>query len=373
MIIYCKLCLTPNSRPRIIFTKNICNACLNARNKRKINWKKRKNEFLKIINKIKKKSKDQNKDYDCVVPWSGGKDSSYIAYRLKFEFGLNPLLVTFSPLILNEIGEHNRQALIKKGFDSIFFRPNEKVSQELARRFFIERGNPKVAWDAGINSVPIQIAIKYKIPYVFYAEHGESEYGGLVLNKESTKIRNFEEVIEHQIGDFPENWISESINKKDLAPYIYPSEKILNDNKITAFYFSYFFKWSMFENYNYIKKKVKDFKTLKKSRSDGTFTNFDSLDDKIDNVYYFMQYIKFGFGRATRDSSRMIQNSQLSRPEGLKLVRKYDDEFPKLYLNDSLKFLKLSKEDFFKLVNKHRNKEIWLSKNGKYKLRYPPY
>ena len=220
MIIYCKLCLTPNSRPRIIFTENVCNACINSKNKRKINWKKRKNEFLKIVNKIKQKNKDQNKDYDCVVPWSGGKDSSYIAYRLKFEFGLNPLLVTFSPLILNEIGEHNRQTLIKKGFDSIFFRPNEKVSQELARRFFIERGNPKVAWDAGINSIPIQIAIKYKIPYVFYAEHGESEYGGLVLSKESTKIRNFEEVIEHQIGDFPENWVSENINKKDLTPYI---------------------------------------------------------------------------------------------------------------------------------------------------------
>jgi len=372
MINYCKLCLTPTSRPRIIFTNNICNACINAKKKSKVNWNNRKKEFLEIIKKIKKKSNEFNQEYDCIVPWSGGKDSSYIAHRLKFEFGLNPLLVTFSPLIINQIGEHNRQALIRKGFDSIFFRPNEKVSKELAKRFFIERGNPKVAWDAGINSVPIQIAINYKIPYVFYAEHGESEYGGLVLHKNSNKIRDFEEVIEHQIGDHPENWISENISKKDIKPYIYPSQNEIKENKITSFYFSYFFKWSMYENFNYIKKKVKEFKTLNKPRSDGTFTNFDSLDDKIDNIYYYMQYIKFGFGRATRDSSRMIQNNQMKRSKALKLVKQYDHEFPKLYFKDSLKFLDLSKENFIKLVDRHRNKEIWQIKNKKYKLKYPP-
>ena len=109
----------------------------------------------------------RNSFYDCVVPWSGGKDSTSIALKLKFEFGLNPLLVTFSPLLINECGRLNRIELSKMGFDSIFLKPNQLVSQKLAKRFFIERGNPKVAWDAGVNAGPIQVAINYNIPTVF--------------------------------------------------------------------------------------------------------------------------------------------------------------------------------------------------------------
>ena len=157
----------PNSRPRIVFNSDgVCNACINGEEKIQINWDDRKKKFLELIKKIKK-LKNTNQMYDCVVPWSGGKDSSAIAYKLKFEFGLNPLLVTFSPLIINEVGAYNREILLEKGFDSIFVRPNQNVARKLAKRFFIERGNPKVAWDAGINSVPIKIAIKFKIPHIF--------------------------------------------------------------------------------------------------------------------------------------------------------------------------------------------------------------
>ena len=117
------------------------------------------------------------------MPWSGGKDSSTIAYRLKFEFGMNPLLVTFSPLILNDVGIANRETMLRVGFDHVFVRPDQRVSRHLARRFFVERGNLKVAWDAGVNAVPVKVALAHRIPLVFYAEHGESEYGGRVLSE----------------------------------------------------------------------------------------------------------------------------------------------------------------------------------------------
>ncbi len=255
MIIFCKRCVMPSSRPRIVFNEQgVCNACLNGDEKNKINWSERKEEFSLLISKIKN-LKNKNNLYDCVVPWSGGKDSSSIAYKLKFEHGLNPLLVTFSPLIINDIGVYNREALLQKGFDSILIRPNQDVAKKLAKRFFIERGNPKVAWDAGINSVPVRVAINYKIPVVFYAEHGESEYGGLVLDKESKKKRDEREVIEHLIGDFPENWSNEDIGTKDLAAYLYPNERDFSEFKVDSYYFSHFFRWSMLDNYEYIKKK----------------------------------------------------------------------------------------------------------------------
>jgi N-acetyl sugar amidotransferase len=362
MISFCKTCLMPDSRPRIVFdNKGICNACLYSKKKKEIEWNSRKNEFLELINKIKNDSKKYNSHYDCVVPWSGGKDSTSIALKLKFEYGLNPLLVTFSPLLVNECGSFNREELLKMGFDSIFLRPNQKVSKKLAKRFFIERGNPKVAWDAGINTGPVKVALNYNISTIFYAEHGESEYGGLVLDKESEKKRNLREVIEHQVGDFPENWTSNEIDIKDLSPYIYPSKEELSKKNSTAYYFGYFFKWSMLENYEYVKEKMPKFKTNPNGRTQGTFTDFDSLDDKIDGLYYYMQYIKFGFGRATRDSCRMIQNNQMTREKGIELARKYDAEFPEKNFDEVLEYLEIDKKKFEEIVNKHRNSEIWKS------------
>ena len=370
MINFCKRCTMPDSRPRIVFNSDgVCNACLHSDEKKKINWNIRKEEFLQLIKEIKEFEKITRSKYSCIVPWSGGKDSTSIALKLKLEYNLNPLLVTFSPLIENECGVFNRKELSKMGFDSVMIKPNQKISKELAKRFFIERGNPKVAWDAGVNSAPLTIALNYKIPFVFYAEHGESEYGGLVLDDESQKKRDIREVIEHQIGDYPENWISETITEKDLAPYIYPNETELKNLNITAFYFSYFFRWSMLENYNYVKKVMPNFKTHPNKRTQGTFTDFDSLDDKIDCLYYYMQYIKFGFGRATRDSCRMIQNDQMSRDEAVKLARKYDSEFPEDDFEEVLDFLDLNQEDFYKIVDKHRNAEIWeTSINNKWRL-----
>lgn len=369
MIEFCKTCVTPSSRPRIVFNKSgICNACINAKEKKKINWKKREVEFEELIIKIKNFSKKNKNDYDCIVPWSGGKDSSSIALKLKLNYKLNPLLVTFSPLIINEVGQYNREVLLKNGFDSVFFRPNQMISKKLSKRFFVERGNPKVGWDAGVNAIPVKLAINYNIPYIFYAEHGESEYGGLVLKEESKKIRDVEEVMEHQIGDFPENWENKDIKKKDLYPYIYPDEKVLKKRQIKAMYFSYYFKWSMIDNYEYVKQVLPDFKENAFGRTIGTFTNFDSLDDKIDDLYYYMQFIKFGFGRAIRDTSRFIQNQRLTREEAIKLVRKYDGEFPSRNLKEVLDYLDLSELDLQEVINKHRNPEIWKQKGNSWEL-----
>ena len=211
----------PSSRPRISFdTQSICNACRYQEKKAKIDWSIREKEFLEICNKFR--SKDGN--YDCIVPWSGGKDSSSIAYKLKYDFKMNPLLVTFSPLIPTDIGILNRELLIKKGFDNVFLRPNQNISRYLAKRFFIERGNPKVHWDAGINALPLNVAVEKNIKLIFYAEHGESEYGGKVIKKDSDKVRDLEEVLENQIGDDPINWIDDKVNLNDLSPYKYPDE-----------------------------------------------------------------------------------------------------------------------------------------------------
>jgi len=292
-----------------------------------------------------------------------------IAHKLKFEFGLNPLLVTFSPLMPDETAMHNREEMLKLGFDHLMVRANQWVSRRLSKRFFLERGDPKIHWNAGVNSVPLQVAVKYNIPLVIYAEHGESEYGGRVLSEEHLKTRDFTEVLEHQIGDFPLNWMDDKIQEKDLAPYLYPDLGDIEKQDVKAIYFGYFFRWSMLDNWNYLKDKI-NFMTAQNGRTDGTFTNFDSLDDKIDNLYYHMQFVKFGFGRAVRDACRMIQNGQMTREEGLELVRKYDDEFPKTYHDEHLDYLSLSEDEFRKNIDKHRDPKIWENAGNLWKLRH---
>ena len=365
---YCKRCLMPDSRPRIVFNaEGVCNACLHAESKQtQIDWEARQKEFRAILDQ----HRSDGRAWDCVVPWSGGKDSSSIAYKLKYDYGMNPLLVTFSPILPNEVGNENREALLRAGFDHFFIRPNQKVHRSLARRFFIERGNPKVAWDAGVNVAPVSVALQYGIKLIFYAEHGETEYGGKVLHEDSGKRRDFTEVIEHQIGDDPMNWVSDEVSEKDLVPYVYPPAQALAQAGITAYYFSYFNKWSMFENYQYIKERI-PFGTARGGRTSGTFTDFDSLDDKFDPLYYYMQYIKFGFGRCVRDASRFIQNNHMTREEGLEACRKYDHEFPLQDLDQVLEYLGMSMEEFTQTVDKHRNSEIWERHDGGWRLRFP--
>ena len=364
---YCARCVTPSSRPRVAFDDlGICNACYHSEQKPDINWDERKTEFLKILDQ----NRSDSASWDCVVPWSGGKDSSSIAWKLKFEYGMNPLLVTFSPMLRTEVGDHNREEILKAGFDNIFFRPNQNIHRKLARRFFIERGNPKVAWDAGVNTLPVKVAIANDIKLIFYAEHGETEYGGKVLNEESQRIRDFTEVIEHQIGDDPSNWISDEIRESDLLPYIYPSTDTIRNSGVKALYFSYFHRWSMFDNYKFIKEKI-DFHENPQGRTCGTFTKFDSLDDKFDDLYYYMQYIKFGFGRCIRDCSRFIQNQHMTRADALSICHRYDGEFPDFFLGEVLDYLNLTQDTFTKIVDQHRNPEIWDLKGDRWSLRYP--
>ncbi len=379
MIRHCKSCLMPSSRPRVVFTDGECNACVYAREKREIDWDARKAEFLDTIEKHRGRSA-----YDCVVPFSGGKDSATVAWRLR-EFGLRPLLVCYGQLLWTDIGRRNLHKVADLGFDILYWRTDQRVSRALARRFFIERGHPKQHYDAAVNAVPVLTAKAFDIPLIFYAEHGETEYGGLVLSEESRRVRSLVEVLEHQVGDDARNWAVGDISERDLFPYIYPPDV----SGLTAYYFSYFFKWDIYENAKFA-REVMGFEQAQSftrnwvgeasrslgegwwGKSDGSFEGYDSIDDKIDDLDFYMMHIKFGFGRATRQASRLIQNGHLTREQGLELVRLYDGEFPETYLGDVLEYLSMDRDELMRTVDLHRNPEIWKKEGAEWKLRHPP-
>ncbi len=365
----------PSTRPRMTMTDGVCNACLNALAKKEVNWLYRATEFAHIAEDMRD---EQSGPYHCVVPFSGGKDSAAIALKLKKEYGLNPLLVCYGQLLWTDVGRHNFERVRQHGFDIVNFMPNGRVQRDLARQFFIERGHPKQHYDAGVNATPLRVAQAFGIKTVWYAEHGESEYGGHVRNQEATRTRDLDEVLENQIGDDPRNWAQDGIPLRDLAPYIMP------DTDITAYYWSYFHKWDTYENYTYcrdelgfvgephvvLKTEVPEIADL--TRSCGTFVGWDSIDDMIDDLDFFMMHIKFGFGRATRQACRLIQNGHITRTEGLKWARMYDGELPKRYMPQILEYLRMDLEEFTKIVDQHRNPEIWLQDGDSWLLRNPP-
>ena len=364
---YCKGCFMPSSRPRISIDENgYCNGCVYNRNRQSnIDWDQRKLDLKKIISESK--TGFTNVTYDCVIGWSGGKDSSAVALGLKNELGLNPLLVTFSPLIPTVEGEFNRRALQEHGFDSILISPNIKISKYLSNRFFTERGDPKVHWNAGINAATINIATALNIPIIFYAEHGESEYGGRVLSEENTKKRTFEEILENQIGDDPINWVDDNIDLKSLDPYLINKNRIAN---LQILYFAYYFPWDIVKNLEVVEKNVKFQRNLR-GRTYGTFTDFDSLDDTIDDLYYYMQYIKFGFGRCLRDCARQIQRDRISRSDAFELISMYDGEFPEASIGATLDFLEIDRNNLEKTIDTHRRSDLWEKSVAGWRLRYP--
>lgn len=366
-IIYCKGCFMPSTRPRIsIADDGYCNGCTYNTNKREnIDWDTRKKELKHILDKSK--DKYSNKVYDCVIGWSGGKDSSAVALMLKKELGLNPLLVTFAPLIPTVEGEFNRRSLQVHGFDSILISPSLKISRYLSRRFLEERGDPKIHWNAGINAATINIADALRIPIVFYSEHGESEYGGRIINEKSIKERTIEEILENQIGDDPINWVDNFVGINDLDPYLIDGERI---SKIKILYYAHYFPWDIVKNLEIVEKEI-SFSRNKRGRTYGTFTDFDSLDDVMDDLYYYMQYIKFGFGRCLRDCARQIQRDRMSKKEAYELISKFDGEYPETSIPVIADFLEIEETRLTEVINLHRRKDIWNLENSEWKLRFP--
>ncbi len=363
--IYCKKCYTPNSRPRIKFDKSgICNACEFHQNRDKnVNFDIRKKELENLCNKYR----SNNGNHDCIVPWSGGKDSSAIAHKLKFEYNMNPLLVTFSPIIGSIVGLKNRENFRSLGFDNIFIAPDIKTSKYLSKRFFIERGDPKIHWTAGMKASPIKTAIEKNIKLIFYAENGECFYGGNVLHKDAEKKAHLEDIIENKIGDHPLNWVDENITVNDLNPYILPEENDIKKSGVEIYYFAYFEKWNVEENFKYISSKM-NFLCHENGRSPGTFTNYDSLDDHVDQVYYYLQLLKFGFGRATRDASRLIQQSKKNYTNIKREIKKFDREIPTADILKFCEFVSLSLDEFNNFCDKHRDKDLWKFSGNDWKL-----
>lgn len=363
---FCKRCTISNQRPRITFDENgVCSACNFSDFKRSLNWEDRGRELAGLLDRHRR----TDGYYDVIVPCSGGKDGSYVAHQLKYEYNMNPLCVTWSPNISTDIGRQNLQAFIDSGFNHIQATPSGIVNRKLVHLAFHQIGDPFLPFIYGQQNFPMQIAVRYGVPLIFYGENGEVEYGGDMKNA----YRPTREVVDHDKHYFSglplEFWQEYGLTSADLAPYQAPEFDVIKNNKTEIHFWSYYKFWDPQENFYYAREHMNF--AANPERSEGTYSKYASLDDKLDGFHYYLMFIKFGIGRCTSDAAHEIRDGKITRDEGIALIKRYDGEFPRKYLQDLMGYCDISEDQVWEWVNSWRANHIWEMSGNDWKLRSP--
>ena len=384
---FCKSCVISNQRPastvefkHTISSKKttmnldddgLCDACKMAKEKESIDWKEREDQLLQLLDKHRRK----DGYYDCLVPGSGGKDSAYQAHILKYKYGMNPLTVTWPPILYTDYGYKNFKNWIDVGgFDNISFNRNGKVMKLLTKLSIENLYHPFQTFILGQKNIGPKLAAKYDIPLVFYGEN-EAEYGNPIADN-MTSLRNktyhsFKNMEDIYLGGVSIKELKEKYNleNKDFMSFMPPTEDEINNKNIDVRYLGYYLKWTPQEVYYYAVENT-GFKA-RPFRTQGTYSKYNSIDDKIDDLHYYTTFIKFGIGRATYDASQEIRNKHVTREEGVALVKRFDGEFPDKYFNEIMDYLDIN-PDYFKneLADKFRSPHLWVKIDGKWKLRH---
>jgi len=364
---FCKLCTVSNQRPRITFDdEGVCSACRYGVYKRtKVDWAERERELRDLCDRFRR----TDGGFDVIVPCSGGKDGSFVAHQLKYHYGMNPLCVTWAPLLPTEIGRRNLDAFVQTGFDHVLGTPNPKTTRRLTQLSFAHMGDPFQPFIYGQANFPMHMAVKYGVQLIMYGENGEVEYGGDMKNA----FKPTRDITDHDKHYFsglpPEFWAEHGMSLADMKPFGAPPYAQIMDNKTEIHFFGHYKFWDPQENFYYCVENTGF--TPNTERSEGTYSKYASLDDRIDGYHYYLAYIKFGIGRTTSDTAHEIRDNKITRDEGVALVRRYDAEFPQRYFREFLDYCEITEEDFHAVIDSWRADHIWKREDGHWRLRHP--
>jgi N-acetyl sugar amidotransferase len=382
---FCKLCVISNQRPSsaVEFTHRlsdkkktigfdddgVCDACrFNVQKQTLIDWDQRENDLETLLEKHRGKM-----GYNVVVPGSGGKDSAFTSHILKYKYGMNPLTVTWAPHLYTQVGWENFQNWIHVGgLDNLLFTPNGKLHRFLTRQAFLNLLHPFQPFIVGQRLIGPLIAKKFGIDLVMYGEN-QAEYGNSIdENKDPKMDKGFfttEDPTSVVLGGLP---IKEIINQTDFSindftPYLPIDAETKSNKALEVHYLGYYLKWDPQECYYYAVENT-GFNS-NDQRTEGSYSKYSSIDDKIDPFHYFTTLIKFGLGRASYDAAQEIRNQNITRDEGVELVNKLDTEFPNRYFKEFLDYISISEVEFFSTIDKFRPEHLWENRNGVWILR----
>ena len=284
---------------------------------------------------------------------------------------MNPLCVTWSPLIPTDIGKTNLHNFIQSGFSHVLGTPNPKVTRKLTKLSFIHLGDPFQPFIYGQTNYPLRIAYQNNIKLIFYGENGEVEYGG-DMKSALSPTRN---IIDHNEMYFskipPEKWVEFGLDESVIEEFKSPPVKSIIESDIQIHFFGYYKFWDPQENFYYCCENT-GFQ-VNPERTEGTYSKYASLDDKLDGFHYYLAFIKFGIGRTTSDTAHEIRDKKITREEGISLVKKYDGEFPNKHFKEFIDYMDIDYETFHSVIDSWRSEHIWTKKSNSWELKNAIY
>lgn len=401
-VMFCKHCVISNQRPNssveyshtkdsikktINFDdESVCDACKLAVEKQKtINWADREDRLRKLCDRHRKR----DGSYDCIVPGSGGKDSFFASHILKHKFGMHPLTVTWAPHIYTEWGWRNFQSWIGAGFDNFLCTPNGRIHRLLTRLAVENLFHPFQPFILGQKSLAPKMALLHRIPLVFYGEN-EAEYGNPIADTQSARrdwsYFSAEDSSQLFLGGTAVSDLQNyfGVDKNDLQPYMPANPEDLQKENIEVHYLGYYIKWHPQSCYYYAAEHG-GFQAAPE-RTPGTYSKYNSIDDRIDDFHYYTTFVKFGIGRATYDAAQEVRSGDITREEAVSLVQRFDGEFPERFAEQIFQYLSVPKSEFPEahkmfeqpimdrayfdnLADSFRSPHLWQLENAKWKLR----
>jgi len=358
----------PDTKPGLVLdNKGICQACRNYERRKNIDWTARYRELEKLSEKYRR----NDGYYDCIIAVSGGKDSHFQAYIMRERLGMNPLLVAAGdPFTKTDAGQHNLRNMGEAfGCDLITLHLSPSLVRRMVRIAFEEFGSPTWPIDRAIYVYPIRMAINMDIPLIVYGENVSYEYGG-VQEKETYSAK---EQINNDVAksvDF-DLWLKNGISRSELNMLVYPSQDEIENARLEPIYLSYFIPWDGYKNYQVATKY--GFKDLAHEwRREGYIEDYDQIDSVGYLINVWMKYPKFGFARAADMVGYWIRGERISREEGLKLIRQHDHRLDRRVLDDFLRFTGYTHREFWDIVEKFWNQEIFEKVNGEWVVKDEP-
>lgn len=358
MLHYCINCVMPSTKPDLCFNANgLCSACQAYQERNQVDWDQRKQELLLLLEKYRR----HGTHWDCIVPVSGGKDSTYQVVRM-LQLGLNPLCVTATTCDLSEIGRKNIDNIKRLGVDHFEFSPNPIIRRKLNRMGLTQVGDISWPEHVGIFTIPVRAAVQFGVPLIIWGENSQNEYGGPAAASENNILtrrwlEEFGGLLGLRVSDIIE---SGAIEAKHLLPYQYPSDAELQRVGVTGLFLGHYLPWDGLSNA--LIAQANGFSTLP-DVVEGSMVNYENLDNHQTGIHDYFKFLKFGFSRATDIACLHIRRNRITRQDALEIVRKHDGKFPWTYLGKSLKDilepLEMSVDEFIRICDQFTNKKIF--------------
>jgi N-acetyl sugar amidotransferase len=350
----------PDTKPDLFLDgEGVCNACRSYENRTNIDWSARKSELLRLVEKYKRKD---GGNWDCIVPVSGGKDSTYQVVQM-LRLGLTPLCVTATTCDLTDIGRKNIENIKKLGVDHVEMSPNPVVRAKLNRIGLIQVGDISWPEHVGIFTIPVRAAVQYNVPLIVWGENSQSEYGGPAAAAENNVLtRRWLEEFGGLLGMRVSDMIGlDGIERRHLIPYTYPTDEDLNRVGVTGLFLGHYLPWDGLSNA--LISSAYGFTSYNKA-VEGSMVNYENLDNHQTGIHDYFKFLKFGFGRATDLACLHIRRNRITRADGMDIVRRLDGEFPWRYLGKSLEDilapLEITVESFIRICDQFTNKKVFV-------------